>query len=433
METSTKKRLSATVTYLLCGLLVACVCLAVTGTTLSQWAKGDWWSVNTVGVLHGLLLGFLLTVAYGVLYQVVPIAFQAPPMPRHVLYWHLPLHILSVLALIAGFVSREQSLSRIGGIGVLIGLLGFAHFLYHVSYKHARNRTPVHRMLGIPIASLGATILLGLFQLWQPAHIGLPLLLTHAILGGILFWGGLVLVVSYKFVPMFVLSHGYQASLPRAGLFYFLGGGLLAVTQFFQYLDPVLSTSVWLYWLRVLSALAVLVGMGFFAWDVTSIVKSRKRKRIVFPLKVALAALGLMLISEALMVFCAIHTSRVLLVLAAYLFLFAGLIPLVFSYMQKIIPFLWFEYRFSKRPERRSAPLIDDMVPPRRVRVALVLYGIGVLVGGLEVVHFFPADWAVPVSWMSAFFTTVGALTLFTALSHVLTIGGPRPVDDVPR
>ncbi len=399
---------------------------------MPEWVGGQWWGWATVSVLHGVLLGFMLTVAYGVLYQVVPIAFQAPPMPRHILYWHLPLHLASTAGLLLGFVAHWRWLTTLGGLGVLAGLLAFLHFLYHRSYKHARNRTPVHRMLGIPILGLVFTILFGLDQAARPTGVDSHLLLTHAVLGGLVFWGGLVMVISYKFVPMFVLSHGYRASLTRAGVFYFVGCGLLAGCHFFQHLQPTLSASgaFWMRAVEFLCALAVVVGLGLFSLDMGRIVTARKRKRIVFPLRVALAALCVTLVSEALLAVCAAAPNLRLLVLAAYLFLFAGLVPLVFAYAQKIVPFLWFEYRFSKRPERKSAPLIDDMVPPGRARAALTLYALGTLCGGMLVCGFVPLPWLQAGACVSATLTTAGALILFTALCHVLTIGGPRPVED---
>ncbi|WP_067932857.1 hypothetical protein [Alicyclobacillus kakegawensis] len=432
MQTSTKKHLSATVAYLLAGLLIVSACLAVTGWALPEWAGGQWWTKTTVSLLHGVLLGFLLTVAYGVLYQVVPIAFQAPPMPRHVLYWHLPLHLAATAGLLLGFVAHLMWLTTLGGLGVLAALLAFLHFLYHRSYTHARNRTPVYRMLVIPMLGLVLTFLFGLDQAARPAGVDGHLVLTHAVLGGLVFWGGLVMVISYKFVPMFALSHGYRASLPRTAAFYFAGCGLLAAIQFAQHLQPTLSVSgaSWLRCVDALSAAATLVGLGLFSLDMQRIVASRKRRRMVFPLRVALAALCVMLVSEALLAICAAVPDLRLLVVTAYLFLFAGLVPLVFAYTQKIVPFLWFEYRFSKRPERKSAPLIDDMVPPRLACAALTLYALGTLLGCLLICGLVPIAWQQAGACVSAALTTAGALILFTALCHVLTIGGQRPAEE---
>jgi hypothetical protein len=429
VQTSTKKRLSATVTYLLVALAVASLCLAASAWTLPQWQTAEFFSPTSLALLHGILLGFMLTVAYGVLYQVVPIAFQAPPMPRHLLYWQLPEHLVAVALLVAGMLCHRWSWTVLGGICVLGGLLAFAHFLYHKSYKRARNRTPVHRMLALPLVALGLTMLVGLWQALWPSNVDRHLLLVHLLLGGYLFWGGLVLVISYKFVPMFALSHGYRASLPRAGGCYFIAGLILVGVEWVRHLWPNSQVEP-LRWMDAGAVMLGVLGIFLFSVDVRNILRARKRNRLVFPLQVALTALAVTLLSACGLLVALIAPRVQLVTISAYLFLFAGLMPMIFAYMQKIIPFLWFEYRFSKRPERRSAPLIDDMVPPRRVRMAMATYGLGVIAGCVCLVPW-PATHLVTrsLATISAGLTTVGALLLLSALCHVLTIGGPRPAD----
>lgn len=102
---------------------------------------------------------------------------------------------------------------------------------------------------------------------------------------------------------------------------------------------------------------------------------------------------------------------------------------LIFSYMQKIVPFLWFEYRFSKRPERKTAPLIDDMVPKRLAQSGMLMYFLGVLIGLFNLIESDGTRAFVVVGWLSAACLTLGSMMLFGALRHVFTIGGARPPD----
>jgi hypothetical protein len=426
---STKKRLSPTVSYLLTGLVFACPTLFAVGWLIPEIAQQSIITPGSLAIIHALVLGFMLTVAFGVLYQVVPIAFQAPPMPRHVFYWHLPIHICSVLLMIYGFLNYRMPFVATGGLLLCIGAISYLYIL-QAHYRKARNKTFVHRGLSFPIVSLVIVILIGLWQASFPQTVSLQLVLTHAIIGGLAFWGGLVLVVSYKFIPMFALSHGYQASLPRAKWLYFSG---LFVLIFGEWMLPVESALYFIGKLAVvLGCILGAAGILSFVIDVWNILRARKRKRMVNPVREAMIALSFIVCGQ-IFLFIAIPLQSVwLTIFAAYLFAFGGLVPLIMAYMQKIVPFLWFEYRFSKRPERKAAPLLDDMVPKQLSKIAVILYFCGMCIGFFvllvtSLLHL--ASINTLIRLLPGSIMAISIILLFISLRHVLTIGGPRPED----
>ncbi|GLV13132.1 hypothetical protein Heshes_08160 [Alicyclobacillus hesperidum] len=119
-----------------------------------------------------------------------------------------------------------------------------------------------------------------------------------------------------------------------------------------------------------------------------------------------------------------------LLFVSIYVFGFGGLVALMYAYMQKIVPFLWFEYRFSKRPERKTAPLIDDMVPRRTALTSMLFYFGGTIVGAIALTVG-KGSMVSLASWVSDLAMTGGSMLLFLSLRHVLTIGGKRPDDQL--
>ena len=448
-ETSTKKHLSVTVYYLLIAMGMGWPALMATGRLLSLWKTGNTLSPLSLAAIHTLVLGSMMTIAFGVLYQIVPIAFQAPPVARHVLFWHLPIHLLSVILMVIGFLHSRFLWVGIGGSMLLIAAGVYFAFVLQ-SFRKARNKTPVHRSLTIPFVSLLLVILVGIFQAFVPQDVTQSVVMTHVLLGGLAFWGGLVLVLSYKLFPMFIISHGYKASLVRTASLYFSGVALWLVKEW-------LPSQAWTP-LDMAVTILILYGLISFVVDMIAVVRARKRKRIVLPLYDAMVATAAIVIAQVwILALLWLHDTRSI-VYAVYLFAFGGLIPLMFAYMQKIVPFLWFEYRFSKRPERKTAPLIDDMVPKRPAQTGFIIYYIGVLLG-LTYLIFAPsrvrphaagagssaaagagAGSAVStagltmtptyLSWLSAACLTIGSFVLFLALQHVLTIGGKRPNDD---
>ncbi|MCL6442514.1 MAG: hypothetical protein K6T83_03455 [Alicyclobacillus sp.] len=421
-STSTKKHLSATVYYLLAGIAIGWPGIFATGLLLPEWGTGAPFSPLSLATIHLLVLGFMLTVAFGVLYQIVPIAFQAPPIPRHVLYWHLPLHVISVIVTVAGFLLIRFDVVAIGG-----GLLVCSAVAYFVliarSYIRARNKTSVHKALSVPFTSLWLVILVGMFQAMFPGRVNQSVLLTHVLLGGFAFWGGLVLVFTYKLVPMFAISHGYKASLPRSAVLYFIGILLLISATWLpgDGIQTVVTDA---------GGALVLIALLSYTVDIIAIVRARKRRRLVLPLYDAFLATLFFVLGQAGMIVAEIFHAQDWLYPSVYLFAFGGLVGLMFAYMQKMVPFLWYEYRFSKRPERKTSPLIDDMVPRGTAQSAMGLYFLGVIAGFVGVLLRGGHDATMFIDWSSAICLTLGSILLFGALRHVLTIGGPRPPDD---
>lgn len=429
----TKRRLSPTVTYLLTALIISWPAMAAAAWALPFWRLGIVSSPASLIAIHAVVLGFLLTVAYGVLYQVVPIAFQAPPVPRHVMYWHLPLHVLAVSAMVLGFWRTQWLWVAGGGALCFLMVIAYAWFV-GTSWRAARNRTVVHRWLMAPGSAVVIVMVLGIWQALHPAAARAHVLWIHAVVGGLGFWCGLIIVISYKFVPMFTLSHGYRVQPGGVAAAFFGAIALIAVAPL---LPPIrLHASAWGDAPRLATgfgSLALAFACAWFVRDMSRILRARKRRQIVLPMRYVLAALTAGGMGIVLVVAAILLASAPWSVIGAYLLVFGGFMPMVLAYMQKIIPFLWFEYRFSQRPERRSAPLIDDMISHTASQLAMTLYYFGVA-AGLAVLVGAPARITIPAAWevirfLFALFVISGTGVLFVVARRVLTIGGPRPID----
>ncbi|MCL6592680.1 MAG: hypothetical protein K6T31_01770 [Alicyclobacillus sp.] len=440
METSTKKHLSPTVWYLLVGQWISWPGLLASAQAWPQWRFGVTSSPLSLAILHDLAVGTLLTSAWGVLYQFVPIAFQAPPLPRHVLAWHLPLQVFGALWLSAGFAAGQWPWVAAGGALVTVAGAGLFALVLR-SYLRARNKTVVHRALLVPLGLLWLVLLLGLVQALWPQAMRSPVVHTHALLAGFGWWGALVLALTYKLLPMFAVSplHGTTPrrtlSLYCGGLVAWLAGMWSGAGQQAAGLGTngghvTSALPVLLNWLGAALFLAALV---WFVRDMVRIMQASKRQRQVWPVTAALWASGGLTAGQVGVLAGVVAARPQLVAGAAWCMLFAGLLPLVQAYAQKIVPFLWFEYRFSKRPERKTAPLIDDMVPARQARWVWRLHWLGVAAG--LAVWLCPTDargWVQALGLLSALLLFAASLLLSRALVHVLSIGGPRPAEDPP-
>ncbi len=432
MNGSGKKRLSPTIGYLFTGLTACAVGFGVSAASLSTWSESIAGTPVSLAAIHTLVLGGLLTIAAGVLFQVVSIAFQAPPLPRHVALWHLPIHAVSVVMMVLGFALGDWRLVGAGGVLLTAGLIAYGAFLAK-SYRLARNKTHVHRLLWLPAAFFAWVVAAGLWQAFSPATETPSLLLTHVAAGSLGFWVGLVMIISYKFIPMFTLSHGYEVSSAKTAAWWFGGLAAVIISQapaIFTWgggLAP--ATQMLMRALTVAGCLASFAGIMLFAADAWRVLAARKRRALVKPMRSALLALSVALVAASLALAAISFDSRRSGFLAGFLLLFGGLLPLAFSYVQKIVPFLWFEYRFSHRPERKTAPGLDEMVPANWIATAAWLYAASFASGLARMSGWLPRSTGLVLSFAFGGCGVLSVATLMLALYRVLRIGGPRPTD----
>lgn len=412
------RKLSATVYYAITALIFDIFGVVLVQGLIPYFQHGLLTAGPTLAAVHSMILGFMLTIVFGVMYQVIPIAFQAPGVPRHVLYWHLPGHVLFVIGMIAGFLSDKLMVTGIFGTMLLLITVAFL-LVVMKSYRQAHNKTSVHQHLLFPFIALGVVMIFGIWMAFYLPGDSYSLYSTHIFLGTFGFWMTLVMVISYKFIPMFTLSHGYTSSMPVAIRIFIIGVTLYALATFlnlYYHIAQVAGLSI------------AFLGLVYFASDMLKIIRARKRKRILYSIRVALFATSVLLVSSVGLFIATAFSLDNLVLPFAYLLVMDGFSLLIISYIQKIVPFLWYEYRFNHHPDRKNAPPIDDMMPKKLTRLGISLYGASTVLGFIELTFHIIFDSALSMT-IQVLLSTVAAAGLFLllfSLLQVLRIGGPR-------
>lgn len=415
----TKRKLSATVYYAITALFFSMIGVVFIQNLIPSWQQGFWTTGPTLAAVHSMILGFMLTMVFGVMYQVIPIAFQAPPISRHVLYWHLPVHVICVIGMITGFLLGKFFITGIFGTVLLLLTIAFL-ITASKSYRHALNKTSVHQHLSFPFIALCLVMAFGIWMAFYLPGDSFSLFSTHIFLGAFGFWMTLAMVISYKFIPMFTLSHGYTSSMPISIRIFIIGVTLFALSNLLH-----LSFHI----AQIAGLGIAFIGLTYFAIDMLRIVQARKRKRILYSIRIALIATSVLLVSSILLFIATAFSLASLIVPIAYLLTMDGFALLILAYLQKIVPFLWYEYRFSHHPDRKNAPPIDDMMPKKMTHLGITLYFVSTLLGFLELTfHIVVTDTDLSViiqAFLSAL-AFLGLLLLLLSLLRVLKIGGPR-------
>ncbi|HEY0971847.1 MAG TPA: hypothetical protein VGE02_12835, partial [Gemmatimonadales bacterium] len=348
-------------------------------------AAGNFPSQRVAGVTHLFTLGWLTTTIFGALHQLLPVALGTPIKSRavgQVAFWS---YAPGALLFACGIAHGSLVLHHVGiallatGIVLTVGNLA-------VSMAAARARDVTWWAVAIALVFLASTLVLGVVLLHN-LHTGflrerrvvtLAVHLHVALVG----WALVMMVgMSHRLLPMFLLAHGADTRWTRRAL-WALPPGLLLLCAGLIHGVP---AAAW-------AGLALLeAGVACFLVQCRAFFKARIRPRLDVGLRFALCALAFLAVSAALApAVLALGGVREPRMATAYVLLglLGGVVLYVVGFFYKIVPFLAWIARFRSTMGRERVPTVADLYAARVAEVQLVVMvaavatlGIGVGVG----------------------------------------------------
>ncbi|HWJ22108.1 MAG TPA: hypothetical protein VNS52_07125, partial [Gemmatimonadaceae bacterium] len=246
----------------------------------------------------------------------------------------------------------------------------------------ARARDVTWAAIALATSFLVSTLALGIVLLHN-LHTGfiaearVRVLATHlhvAIVG----WALVMIVgVSHRLLPMFLLAHGADTRWTKRALA-LLATGVLALAIG---LVARIALAAWL------GALLLEGGVACFLWQARAFYRARVRRRIDVGMRFAAAALGFLaasaLVGPALLAAGASHARLA----TAYvvLGLLGGIVLYVVGFFYKIVPLLAWTARYRDRMGHGPVPTVADMYSTRvaHAQLALMTLGVALLTAGI--------------------------------------------------
>jgi hypothetical protein len=317
-----------------------------------------------IAITHLFVLGFLLSIVMGAMYQLVPVALETHLHSEKLARWHYAAHLVGFTGMVYTFWIWNPK--QVGHFGSILAL-GVGWFVYNIG--KTLRRVPRWNVVALAIASalgwLSLTVLAGLylaaskcwsFSPFQPV----AAMHAHAHLGGVGVFVVLIVGVSYKLVPMFVLS---DVQNPRRanGSIGLLNAGLAGL------FPSILLESR----LKLACACVIMGGLALYGLEMRAILRARKRRELDWGLRHFLTALGVLApLSVIAVVLCwpGLPATRLTTQLEnVYGFLgLLGMVALaVIGMLYKIVPFLVWHHSYSRHIGRSATPALADMVTPR--------------------------------------------------------------------
>ncbi len=298
---------------------------------------------------HLYLLGFVMMIIFGAMYQLLPVVLEAPIFSKDFAYVQFYMYSVGIILLVSGFTfDGFHLLIPSGAVITYASMLIFCINVFITFYQLERWNI-VAKFLFMATLFLFISVSIGFI-------VGLNL--EHGFLGiDMDYWikahmlgtlGGFVMMVimgvAMVLLPMFSLAHGYSQKWIESALY------VHSVSVAVGMVALVLGYTMLAYVAIALFSISSLL----FVMQMWMIFKVRVRKQNDYWVKNIIFALGCFTCNIFLMWFEPI--------LGGVLIFFGFLLPLIVGHIYKILPFLiWYE-KFSPLVGKQKVPLLHQMI-----------------------------------------------------------------------
>ncbi|WP_316569838.1 hypothetical protein [Neobacillus sp. YIM B06451] len=305
---------------------------------------------------HLLLLGWALMTAMGAMYQLVPVAFLTPIWSEKFGYIQFTATFFGI-GIFSVMLYVNPPKAFLPGVLALAGILMFIFQMIMTLRKQAKPSI-LTLFVGTALFCLLTTIVLGILMAWfiktgDGSAIYGAVFNSHLLLGTAGWFTLLIFGFSYKMVPMFSLSHGYDMKMAKI-VYVVYSLGLAALLISFWAENAFLAGTG----LAILAA-----GFILFSWHIKHIISKRIKKKLDKPFIFALLgiAFGAAIHVAALAAWMSGSFSSLIGPLI-YLYILLWIALSILGYLYKIVPFLWWTHKYSGEIGKKAVPSLKDMV-----------------------------------------------------------------------
>lgn len=348
-------------------------------------------SSELAGMLHMYLLGFVMMIIFGAMYQLVPVVLEIPIFSKDFAYIQFYLYISGIALFVFSLLFENyHHLMAYGAVLLYVSMLIFTVNVF-LTYKNIEKWTIVAKFILAANIFLFIGITIGFFIALNLIH-GfyqgdiLPLVQAHiaSTISGFVMM--ITMGVGMVLLPMFGLSHNFSEK-PITYAFYAITTGL-ALFIVFLLIDIAL--------LRHIGLFLVVASIFLALYQMMIIYKKRVKKTNDFWSKNMIASFIFLAFSIILIPFGFFIESNVLSILFGFMLFFGFFVFFIVGHIYKILPFLVWYQRYSPLVGKQKVPMLHDMISTK------------------------VADWQF---WITMAGTTISAIAIAFGLKEIFTIG----------
>lgn len=319
---------------------------------------------HLIAVTHLFVLGFILSIVMGAMYQLVPVTLEVQLYSGRLVQFQLAAHVLGFAGMVWSF--WDFNMARVGWFGAIL-TFGVGLFVFNLARTLALVKGWGAIKFGIASALfwLSATVLAGLLlvasKFWSfSPFMPLAAMHAHAHLGVVGVFVLMIVTVSYKLVPMFTLSE-LQSARRAWWSVILINAGLLALFA------AILWQNAW----RMPCAAVIACGLVLYGIEMVAVLRARNRKALDWGMKYFLTAIALLIplaVLAVVLLWPGLPVTPLTMQLESVYGLLAllGLVGLaIIGMLYKIVPFLVWFHSYSRQIGRAKVPALADMYSVR--------------------------------------------------------------------
>lgn len=320
-----------------------------------------------IGAMHLFILGFATMLAMGAVYQLVPVVINETLFSSKLGIVHYFAFTTGIIGLLIGFF-QFNPLVLIGAS--TLAVIGVIIFVINISLTIAKTKV-FNSILFATVSSfvyLLLTVITGLimglnfsFGFLGGAHTAL--LAAHIWFGFIGWFMFLIVGYSFKMLPMFYLAHGQSVKLQKWILILFHASLLIITMNFFLQLG---------FFVTIIGLITFFVALGLYRYHIYEIQKKKFKRNpgkgitlTVYAVNGFIIIVGLAIV--ALIIKPELFASLSFLTSMSVIYLFGWIGITILGYLSKIVPFLWWTFRFGERVGKENVPSLHDMIDENKV------------------------------------------------------------------
>ena len=345
--------------------------------------NGHHFQPKILSITHIATLGFITMIIFGAMFQLVPVVLEVKlfsTILAEIQFW---IYTFGVIGLVYKFSYFGSELSfTLPAILLNIAMFIFA-FNIIASMIKVKNWNITGAFLAAAIFWLIVTAIAGILLAVNLDHPYIKInhlqyLKLHANVA-LIGWVTMVIMgVSFKLIPMFTLSHGYELTLAKWA-FALINFGLLGINWIMHYVD----TGIY----NLIFGIAITVGLILYLIQIYIIFKKRVRRKLDIGLKfsaVSFSMLGLSTLLGFSFLFIEYENITNLTLVYGFMIIVAYISTLIVGQMYKIVPFLVWYHKYSSKIGIEKVPILKEMFSEKLAELNLYLMLVGIIISVLS-------------------------------------------------
>ena len=330
-------------------------------------------------LMHLYLLGFIMMIIFGAMYQLIPVVLEIPIFSKDFAYIQFYLFVTGVVIFsIALGVNGYIKMLPYGAIMMYISMLIFVANVF-LTYKNIElwsitaKYILVSNIFLLVGVSIGFYMALDLIYGFGADIVSLVTLhISTTIVGYILIT---IMGIGMILLPMFSLSHGFSDKSINIAFYMVIIGLVLFLVSVFT------KIMVLKYFGIALVGVSIILGL----YQMWLIFTTRIRKQNDFWAKNMIASFYSLILSLLILGLAIFLNSQTLFILFGFMLFFGFFVFFIVGHIYKILPFLVWYQRYSPLVGKIKVPMLNEMVKENVADIQFWITTLGVILCSIAI------------------------------------------------